>query len=205
MSYKKIKIIILLTNALFLSGCSYFHRPPAFKTEPWKQRYTELRQIKDWTMNGSFSISYNKKMDIARFTWAQKQNRYDINISGPLNLNSIRIIGDLNNVELWGVGKKMIKASTPEQLVYEQFGWQLPISNIKYWILAAPVPGKIDAMSLDQYGHIVDLNQKGWQIKYSDFQADTQKKVDLPKTIELKNNEIAIKIKIKGSSLDMGH
>lgn len=196
MNYKKITIAAALIGMLFLSGCAYFQRPPSFKQEPWKQRQAELRQIKNWEMSGALSITYNKKRDIARFKWVQKQDSYAMNISGPLNIGSVKIIGDADHVELWRTNKKSIVADTPEQLTKEQLGWRLPISNIRYWILSLPVPTKINAMRFDQYGHLTDLEQNGWQIKYVEFQTNAQKNIDLPKTILLNNKDVAIKIKV---------
>jgi len=200
---KKIKLITLLFGTMFLVGCAYFRQPPSFVHTPREKRQAELQQIKTWTLTGSLSITHNKKRDIARFKWTQNQNDYTINISGPLNISSIRIVGNSDNIELWRTNKKCIKAKTPEQLMLDQLGWQLPISNIRYWILALPTPAaKIDSIHFDQYGHIIDLEQNGWQIKYSEFQTQVEKNFDLPKIVELKNKEIAIKLKITEHNLN---
>jgi len=204
MSYKKrFTIIMLFTALIFLGGCAYFQKPLPSKHVPCKEEHkVELQQITDWTMDGALSITRDKKRDIARFKWVQKQSGYTINISGPLNINSVRIIGDSNGVEFWRTRKKCIKASTPEQLTQDQLGWQLPVSNMRYWILALPVPNtKIDAANFDQYGHLIDLNQSGWQMKYSEFQRNPEKNIDLPKIIELTNEGIVIRIKVTQSCI----
>ena len=201
---KKFKLITILFGTIFLVGCAHFQRPQSFVYTPWEKRQLELQQIKNWALAGSLSITHNKKRDIARFKWTQNQNDYIVNISGPLNINSIRIVGNPNNVELWRTSKQCIKASTPEQLTLDQLGWQLPVSNIRYWILALPTPtSKIDSIYFDQYGHLTDLKQNGWQIKYSEFQVQAGKNFDLPKIIELKNKEIVIKLKITEHNLNI--
>jgi outer membrane lipoprotein LolB len=194
---KRFKITILFTVLIFLGGCAYFQKPPAFKHVPWQERKVELQQIADWTIAGALSITHHKKRDIAHFTWVQKQNSYTINIFGPLNIKSVRIVGDANGVEFWHTHKKCTRARTPEQLTLAQLGWELPISNMRYWIVALPAPNtKITATNFDQYGHLISLHQSGWQIKYSEFKLDIAKNIELPKIIELTSKELAVKIKI---------
>lgn len=194
---RKITIIVLSLVLLFLAGCAHLRKPPSFKPTPWKERQSGLQQITNWEMDGALSVTCGRKRDAVRFKWLQKRNSYAITISGPLNIGGARIVGDVNGVEFCCTHKKCTRASTPEQLTLSQLGWQFPISNIRYWILALPVPhAKINAKSFDQYGHLANLDQSGWQIKYSDFQPNVKNNVDLPKIIELTNKEIAIKIKV---------
>lgn len=200
----KIILINLLVSIILLSGCAQLKPSPSyFAYIHQTQRQKELQQINNWSMMGAISIAYNKQREMARFRWEQKQSDYVINISGPLNMHSIRIIGSADNVEMWRGNKKSIKAKTPEQLTQEQLGWQFPVTNIRSWILAQPARNyRITASSFDQYGHLIALEQNGWQIKYSEFQSQqtsNMKYVDLPKTIELRNKEkdIVLKIRIK--------
>ncbi len=193
---KKTTIIVLFITILFLEGCACFQKPPFFKPITLKERQTKLQQINGWEMEGALSITYNRKRDVARFKWVQDGDKYNIHISGPFNIGGARIVGNEDGVEFCRTRKKCIKANTPEQLTLSQFGWQLPISNIRYWILALPVPcTKVDARLIDQYGHLTDLHQSGWQIKYSEFKPDIKNNIDLPKIVELTNSEILIKIK----------
>jgi outer membrane lipoprotein LolB len=199
---KKVTIIVLAIILLFLEGCAHFQKPPTLKRIPWQKRQTVLQQIAEWKMAGVLSVTYNHKRDTARFQWIQKQDSYTINIFAPLNISSIRIVGNNNGVELWRTSRKCMKAKTPEQLTLNQFGWQLPISNIRYWVLSLPIPHtKVDVANFDQYGHLTNLNQCGWQINYSEFEFNAKKNVELPKVIELTDKEIAIKIKITNNEL----
>jgi outer membrane lipoprotein LolB len=195
---KHTKTILLCTGIAFLVGCAHFQPQPTFKYIPWQERKTKLQQNKNWIIDGSLSITHNKKRDIANFAWQQNQNNYAINISGPMNLRRVNIVGTANQVELCQSNNKCIKAKTGEQLFFNQFGWQLPISNMRYWVLALAAPTKIEATRFDQYEHLVALKQQGWKIYYSEFRP--VKDVDLPNIIELQNKRFFIKIKIKNRS-----
>lgn len=169
-----------------------------FKYISWKERQAKIQKNKSWTINGRLSITHNKKRDIASFEWQQNPNNYTINISGPLNLNSIKITGNANQVEFCQSGQACINAKSAEQLFFNQFGWRLPLSNMRYWILTLPAPTKIGATSFDNYGHLVALQQQGWKIYYSEFELVNN--LDLPSMIELQNKRFSIKLKIKKRS-----
>lgn len=189
-------ILITVVGVAFFSGCAHFGRVPAFKPASVKERQQELKHINMWDFSGAISVTYNKKRDIARFRWVQNGDDYDITVAGPLNLSKIRMIGNSDEVKLWDNKKKYTKSKTPEILLQEQFGWQLPVSNIRYWILALPAPGKIKVVSYDNYGHLVECEQNGWQIKYSEFQPSGYKNIDLPRVVEFRRHGMLIKLKL---------
>jgi len=191
---KQVKIILLLVGMILLIGCAHLQPQPTFKYISWQTRQAKLQQNKNWAIYGSLSVTHNKKRDTARFEWENNQGNYIINVMGPMNLNRIKIIGRTNKIEFCQSGNKCTQAKSPEQLFFDKFGWQLPISNIQYWIRTLPAPTKIKKTNFDQYGHLVELEQNGWRVNYSEFQSI--KNIDLPTIIELKNSAFLIKLKI---------
>lgn len=192
---KKIVVVFIL----FLTGCAHFQPQQNFQHISWKKREAKLQQNKSWVISGLISVTYNQKRDMAHFEWAQNQNNYTINISGPMNLNSVQIIGNKNEVRFYRSNNKCVKAKTPEKLFFDQLGWWLPISSIRYWIFALPAPAKTNLVKFDKYGHLVFFEQHGWKINYFDFQSANG--MDLPSMIELKNDKFFIKLKLKRRSL----
>lgn len=193
----------LLVAIILLTGCAHLGKQPTTHARlSWQQRQIALKQIKNWNIDGALSITHNKKRDMARFKWEQKSHLYNIILSGPLNLNRIKIVGSSTQVKLCRSTNNCVRAKTPEQLTAKQLGWQLPISNIRYWILSLPAPKtKITSTSFDQHGHLTTLNQSGWQIRYSEF-VTQRDNLELPKLIELANNNLIVKLKIKNCIID---
>ncbi len=198
MNYNKNFIaIILILDLLFLTGCVHLPESLPFNTVAWKKRQIELQRITSWKMSGVLSVTCGAKRDTVRFKWVQKQDSYHITISSPLGVGGALIIGDKGMVEFCRTRKNCITAKTPEQLTLSHLGWQFPISNIRYWILAMPVPhAKTEAAVIDQYGHLISFSQSNWQIRYTEFQPEVANRVELPKIIELTNKDIKIKIKV---------
>lgn len=192
---KRVKIILLIVGILFLVGCARLPSKPSFKYIAWQERQAKLKQNKNWVITGALSVTNNNKRNIAYFEWKQNEDNYTINISGPMNLGRARITGDANQVEFCQSNRKCVRAKFCEQLFLSQFGWRMPISNMRYWVLGLPASTKIKAKSFDLYGHLVAFEQQEWKINYSEFQS--VERVDIPGIIELWNKKFFIKLKIK--------
>lgn len=195
----KIKSTVLLLIVLFLSGCAFFQPHP--KISHWEKNRIKLQQIRAWSLKGAFSITSNNKREIARFTWVKNLDSYTIDVFGPMNVDGARIIGNAKWVEFWQTDKKPLKAKTAEQLLFSQLGWQFPVSNVRYWILGIPNPDEgVETTYFDQAGHLVELKQNNWEVKFSRFWYDSRMQVDLPQIIELKQGAIYIKLKITAAA-----
>ena len=192
MSYKTCWLILLL----FLTGCAIMqpHEEALHKID-WKTRKIELEKIKNWDIAGSISITQSHKTDIGTFYWHKREKQYVIELSGPMSLNTIRIVGDDKKVTLQKSKNEQLTAATPEKLLFKQFGWELPISNLVYWIKAQPAPAPVQMMKLDSYNHLVQLKQQGWNLGYLMFKSFND--IDFPTKIYLWNESLRIKIAIK--------
>lgn len=185
-----------LILALFLTGCALIqpHEEALHKID-WKTRKVELEKIKNWDINGSISITQDHKTDMGTFYWKRQQEKYAIELLGPMSLNTIQIAGDNKKVTLQKSKNEKLTASTPEKLLFKQFGWKLPISNLVYWIKAQPAPVPVQSLQLDNYNHLVKLKQQGWNLEY--FMFKSLNGIDLPAKIYLWNGDFKIKIVIK--------
>ena len=186
----KIKLLIV---TIFLLGCTHLQTQPTHIS--WQERQIKLLHQNNWIIQGSLSVTWQQKRDIANFVWHQQQNNYTINISDPIGLNTVRIIGTTDKVYICQSGKKCLSAPTAKQLLLAQLSWDLPVSPLRYWILALPAPTKIDTAYFDNYGRLSMLVQQDWKIKYTDFH--TAKNIEMPTLIELQNKEFLCKLKIR--------
>lgn len=200
--FRSLTILSLLLS-LLLYGCAspmqVNFTPQNYQTKPWQQRKTHLVKKKQWYMQGAVSIQVQNKTQMGSFTWQQQQDNYTIQLSGPLNIAGVQLRGNSQNVALWR-GGKWNYANTPETLMKQQLGWYLPISNLYYWVRGLPAPGIPAKEQHDQFGHLSDLQQQGWQITYQAYQ--TRGNVDLPRKIYLNNQGLHAKLVIKQWQID---
>lgn len=193
---------IVLAATVSLTGCVSLKLPATGKTEFTKKssqtRATQLQQIKKWDIDGAFSIQYNKKSELANYTWQQTYSKYLINISSALNLYTISINGRPGHAYLKESKHKPLSARSPESLLQKRLGWSIPISSLKYWVRGLPA-NSAGSKSYDKYGHLTYLSQQGFVVYFSNY--TNVGKYDLPRILKISGHGLKIKLAIKHWSL----
>jgi outer membrane lipoprotein LolB len=59
-------------------------------------------------------------------------------------------------------------------------------------VLGLPAPGKVQALKLDELGHILSLKQDGWQLDYSEYQNVAG--LELPRKFTISDSERGFKV-----------
>jgi len=156
-----------LFGSLLLNGCTLITSSPTLLRNPLPND-----AISDWNLKGKIGFRTKKEGGSAHVRWIQKEDNYEISLSGPLGQGAATITGDKHLVNLNSKQTGIIIAETPEQLVYQAFGWQLPISNMFFWIKGIPTPLKTLTMSdliYNTEGQLVSFTQDDWSIQYSRY------------------------------------
>lgn len=195
------KLMIVLSALLFLlAGCANLRPAAPSSLQPtaqtWQQRSAQLTRLNNWTILGAISIHQPQRTTIAHLQWQQHQRNYDIHLTGPFSVGGVHITGGIGYVTLAGVQKGAVEvASSPEALVRQQLGVELPISNMYYWVRGLPAPGVTAKQTLDNQNRLALLQQQNWTIRYQAYQ--TVNGIDLPSTIIMTNEDLSVKLVIK--------
>lgn len=185
--------LLLTTSVLILTGCTHI-QPKSSQYIAWQKRQKTLQTYNKWNIAGKLSVTHNNKRDIASFTWQQDKQTYALKISAPLNLHTVKITGNQKQAEFCQSGKECIKSHSVDKLFFDLLGWNLPFSNLHYWIKSLPAPIKTLDDQFDAHGHLIAFKQHGWLVQYADFQ--NTEAYDLPSIVKLQNKDFLIKIKI---------
>jgi outer membrane lipoprotein LolB len=196
---KKLLVALML---MLLSGCasttpaSHFTengRPLGTHNMPWSKRQAQLASIDNWTAQGNIAAHSDQKGWNASFNWHQEANKYTLALFGPLGVDRTELTGSPGQVTLTS-GSRTITASSPEILLQQQTGWNLPVSDLYYWLRGLPAPKGHYARSFDMNNHIVHLRQDGWDIRYLRYLSING--VDLPDRLLLINSTFQVRIVI---------
>jgi outer membrane lipoprotein LolB len=165
-----------------LTGC--IHVPTSFKNLSPDVRRRQLSRLNDWQVTGSLSIHSPQQAVIARYSWQQRGNSYDITLKSSLNLMQIKMTGTVGQfVKVCRSSDHCVKAAAPAALLQEALGWSAPIEYLRYWIRGMAVPNQPAFLEYDRFGHITSMRQYGfslWFSKYTPYDG-----VDLPRRIDL--------------------
>lgn len=149
-----------------LTACLGTARMDAPVNENWQHRQRILEDIKHWEFTGRIGVRDDKESHSSRIRWQQHDDDYVINLWGTLNAGATEITGTSAGVILRQQDNAPLSASTPEQLVYDQLGYELPVSELRYWIKGIPAPDARSTPVFDIDNRLINLQQSGWSVEY---------------------------------------
>ncbi|MDP1929926.1 MAG: lipoprotein insertase outer membrane protein LolB [Gammaproteobacteria bacterium] len=160
------KPFLILVLPLTLAACVGPARMDAPVNDDWRERSEVLEALTLWEFTGRIGVRDDRESHSSRIRWRQRGEEYTINLWGTLNAGATEISGVPGHVVLLQEGETPLTADSPEQLVYEQLGYELPVSQLSYWIKGIPAPGESSAPAFNAENHLVSLEQSGWQVQY---------------------------------------
>lgn len=159
----------------------------------WQARQHQLHPIQHWTINGAMGINMPNYAQAASMVWQQQARDYQVSLFGPFGVGRTTLTGTPTAVTLLASGKQY-KAKTPEKLMQEVLGWQLPVTNLYFWVRGLPAPNSPATTTFDAFHHLTELKQQGWKILYLRYTAI--KGVDLPSKLVLQHGQLQVKFVI---------
>ena len=154
---------------LVLQACSS-HRPlPADVS--LDNREQALLAVTDWRLEGKLGFRAPAESGSAYLTWGQAAEHFSIRVQGPLGQGSAAIDGAPGNVMLSHEGEEF-RGENAEQLLAQQLGWQLPVSDLRYWVRALPAPDRAARANIerDERGLLLRQSQDDWVLEYGQYQ-----------------------------------
>lgn len=145
---------------LLLSGCA---GNVAVKT---MQRPTQAGA--PFAFNGRVAIKHDGERSSVGLRWVHSMDEDEILLLAPLGQTAARIHRDAQGVTLDEGGKHYF-AQDVEALTHRVLGWELPLSGLRYWVMAVPADGSEADVQRDVSGQITELRQNGWNIRYSRY------------------------------------
>ena len=135
---------IVFSFIALLAGCAGFGARESVQGQgdpaQWREHKQQLTGLDGWQINGKIGIRAPKDSGSGTLFWLQRQDYYDIRLSGPLGRGAARLTGRPGKVSLEVANQGRYEAPTPEALLEEQLGWKLPVSHLAWWVRGLPAP-----------------------------------------------------------------
>lgn len=132
---------------------------------PAKENLASNAGLWHWQAQGKLAVRTATESQSANLNWQQTGASYQIQLSGPLGQGSVQLVGQPFLVTLLLADGTQVQAASPEQLVAANLGWELPLSNLVYWIRGVAAPGEFISFANGQEG----IEQAGWLVEWRRF------------------------------------
>ncbi|MEH6493770.1 lipoprotein insertase outer membrane protein LolB [Halopseudomonas sp.] len=184
--------ILLLT--LTLGACSSLHQRETLELggdpQAWKTHRQQVEPITSWELQGKLGVRAPGESGSGTLFWLQRNDYYDIRLSGPLGRGATRIQGDDQQTTLEVAGRQPISAESAEALLEQQIGWRLPVEHLLWWVRGLPAPNTASRLQLDTHSRLARLSQSGWTVEYSRYQQIGE--VELPQRLQISGHDLLL-------------
>lgn len=191
--------LLVFSLIALLAGCAGFTSREAVEGQgnpaDWQAHKKQITQLDGWQINGKIGIRAPRDSGSATLFWLQRQDYYDIRLSGPLGGGAARLTGHPGDILLEVSNRGRYQAESPEALLREQLRLDLPVSNLLWWIRGLPAPESRSRITLDGESHLALLEQDGWKVEYQRY--TEQNGYALPERMKLYGQDLEVTLVIK--------
>ena len=134
------------------------------------ERKQRLANIDVWSFKGRAAVQRGDEGWSATLHWDQHGESYRLRIIAPLGRGTYEVLKQDHQVTLIDPANNVFNAASPERLLAENIGWNLPISDIEFWVRGLIAPGSEPSqLDLDEGGLIKDLAVSGWRVSVLEY------------------------------------
>lgn len=180
---------MVLIGAGLVASCSAIRLQPQ-PAGTWAERLVVLQRSAQWEMQGRAAVAIGTHGWQASVDWRQRGAETVVHLSGPLGVGA--------SVLRLGPDGLSVNDGPPNRDAVEEMqkriGFDLPVSNLRYWLLGVPDPGLVYTLRLNDQNRAAQLTQGGWTV---DFPRYRQSAVDeLPAALVLSRSPVRVRIVI---------
>lgn len=162
---KRLPTLFLMLT--LLAGCQTLPRAPDLTAE---QQAHRLPALQHWEAEGKIALRLADDNQSAFFKWSQHRENYAIHLFGPFGRGTTWLRRTSHGVTLENAEVGHLQAETPEALMEELLGWQVPVSSLRHWVLGSVDPNHpVDYLELDAEGFASTLHQQGWHVEFQNL------------------------------------
>lgn len=191
--------LLVFSLIALLAGCTGLTSRESLEGEGspalWQSHKQQISRLDAWQISGKVGIRAPQDSGSGTLFWLQRQDYYDIRLSGPLGRGAARLTGRPGDLQLEVANQGRYQAASPEQLLQQQLGLNLPVSHLLWWIRGLPAPDSKSRLTLDRDSRLAHLNQDGWQVEYLRY--TEQDGYWLPERLKLSGHDLQVTLVIK--------
>ncbi len=159
------KVLLLLTYCVALSACVTTKPIVAPAPLPWDQRLDTLQHLTAWQMDGRAAAAMGTQGWQASLNWHQSDVAAEVHLAGPLGIGALTLRRTAAGVSLnGGPPSDAVLAQ-----VQERIGFELPLGDLRYWLLGIPDPGAPFDLAKNDQDRALHLSQAGWTVDYDRY------------------------------------
>lgn len=163
-------------------------------------REARLQDFDRFRVKGGLGIWNDQVSHSARIDWQQREERFDIALTGPFGVGSVRLTRDEDGARLQRGDAEPFSDASADRLLQGVLGLEaaVPIDQLALWIRG--LPGDAEHVTRDQQGRLDSLRWRdasgaSWQARILDYTRVAE--LDLPSLVSARGAGYALRLKLR--------
>lgn len=189
---------LMAAGCLTLAACA-----PVAVREPGNARQLAVQAEREqtlgaqasWSLDGRFAASDGQHGGSGSLDWHQHGQRYQFTLRAPITGKSVQLDGGPDGAILSGMGKESLKGRNASDVLNEEFGWDVPVADLAWWVRGLRAPGRPAILTFGANGLPATLQQDGWHVDYRDWYAE--RNPPLPRKVYASRDPYKVRVLIE--------
>lgn len=179
----------ILSPLLFLSGC---RTAPVAAVIDWPAEKLARQQLSSWEMSGRAAVATASDGWSAGIRWMQSGTASELSLSGALGVGGVRVRSDGESFVIDTSKGEHIESPEAEAALERTLGVELPVRNLRFWLLGVPAPASPATEVQGSDGRLERLEQDGWVVTYDRYAARDGR--TLPGRVQLERPPVRVRV-----------
>jgi outer membrane lipoprotein LolB len=187
---------IAISIAAALAACAPVRVKESAQTNAAQSaREAKLAPIRSWTLTAHIGVSDGKDGGSGELVWKQNGDEYDFTVHAPVTGKTWKLSGDASRATLEGVDPQPDTGRSPEQLLKDRLGWDVPLAQLSEWVRGLRAKGSSPSTTYDAQNLPTVIEQDGWKVEYRDWFTD--RNPPLPKKVFATRGNSRVRVSIE--------
>jgi outer membrane lipoprotein LolB len=163
------KLLLLMGMGVLLSACMTTRRAPlpapGAAPAAWDQRVPALQQLDAWKLDGRAAVAVGTQGWQASLDWHEQGAMAEVHLAGPFGVGALTLKRTPDGLSLNGAPPSDAVVAQ----LQERLGFELPLDNLRYWLLGVPAPDSPFEVLRDEHDRAKQVTQAGWLVAYEKY------------------------------------
>ncbi|HEU5136624.1 MAG TPA: lipoprotein insertase outer membrane protein LolB [Steroidobacteraceae bacterium] len=131
---------------------------------PWPEQRAALEKLDRYGLNGRVAVAAQGQGFSAALRYQQQPRGSNLALDGPLGIGGLRVGLEGEDITIETSRGEKLDGEAARGELERRLGFQLPLTEMRWWLLGIPAPGEASINQDVASGEIRDFTQNGWRV-----------------------------------------
>jgi outer membrane lipoprotein LolB len=131
---------------------------------PWPEQRAALEKLDRYGLTGRVAVAAQGQGFSASLRYQQQPRRSKLALDGPLGIGGVRVDLEGEQISIATSRGEELDGQAARDELERRLGFQLPLTELRWWLLGIPAPGEASVNQDGNSGEIRDFTQNGWLV-----------------------------------------